>query len=203
MPRATCVAAAVGVLLGVLGEAPAAAQDRNEAASKLYGGVGLAAVDFESDHGGIPYADTAGGLQLYGGFQARELMSVELALDRFSGIESGDVLGSGVERLRISTQFSSVTVRGVFSLSLEEVLPRRQKTMVFGTVGLAHSAEQRSVTELTAARVSEVTERDDGIVIGAGVVFDVSRLRLRAHIQSLDRAGPGLDSIGIAAEFRF
>jgi hypothetical protein len=204
MPRAIRVAALAGAMVTVLSAAPtAAAQDSGEDASKLYWGAGLGAMDFESDHGGVSYADGATGLQLYGGFQARELMAVELALDRFSGIESGEVLGSGVERLRIATQYSSVTVRGVFSLSLQEVLPRRQNIMVFGTVGLAHSTEERSVTERTAARESEATDRDDGLVLGAGVVFDVARFRLRAHYQTVDRRGPSLDSIGLAAEFRF
>ncbi|HET7924056.1 MAG TPA: hypothetical protein VFL30_04115, partial [Rhodanobacteraceae bacterium] len=94
--------------------APAAAD--GEDPSKLYAGAGLAATDFESDHGGIGYSDTVAGLQLYGGFQARELLGIELGLDRYSGIESGDILGSGVERLRISADHSTVALRAVFLL---------------------------------------------------------------------------------------
>ena len=180
---------------------PAAAQD--DEPSKLYAGVGLAALDFESDHEGIGYSATPIGWQLYGGLQARENMAVELALDRFSGIESGDILGSGVERLRISAENTSVTVRGVFSLSLQDVLRRQQNVLLFGTVGIARTIEDRDVVELTPRREISASEHDNGLVVGAGVIFDVARVRLRAHFQSLDRSGPSLDSIGLAAEFRF
>src|SRR5262245_18481670 len=115
LPRAIRAAAAGALLHPLLWAAPAAAADADEdaSASKLYAGVGLAATDFESDHGGIPYGETVAGLQLYGGFQVRELMGIELALDRFSGIDSGDILGSGVQRLRISADHTAVMVRGV------------------------------------------------------------------------------------------
>ena len=143
------------------------------------------------------------GLQLYGGFQVRELTGIELALDRYSGIDSGDILGSGVQRLNISAEHKSVIVRGVFSLPLEEVLRRHQKITLFATAGLAHSVEKRSVTELTTATETEVSESDDGLALGAGVIFEVSRMRLRATLQSLDREGPSVNSVGVAAEFRF
>jgi hypothetical protein len=203
--RAIRAAAAGALLSPLLCAAPAAAEgeDAGASPSKLYAGVGLAAMDFESDHGGIAYGETVAGLQLYGGFQARELAAIELALDRYPAIDSGDILGSGVERLRISAEHSSVTLRGVFSLPLEDVLRRHQKLTLFGTVGLAHSTEERSVTELTSSRQTEVSESDDGLALGAGVIFEVSRVRLRATLQSLDREGPSLDSIGVAAEFRF
>ena len=206
--RAIRVAAAVGALLHpLLCAAPAAAADADEdagaGASKLYAGVGLGATDFESDHGGITYGETVAGLQLYGGFQVKELMAIELALDRYSGIDSGDILGSGVERLRISADYSSLMLRGVFSLPLEDVLRRHQKITLFATAGLAHSTEDRHVTELTSSRQTQVSESDDGLVLGAGVTFDVSRVRLRATLQSLDRPGADLNSIGVAAEFRF
>jgi opacity protein-like surface antigen len=200
------VAAAVGALLHpLLWAAPAAAADADEdaGASKLYAGVGLAATDYESDHGGIAYGEPVAGLQLYGGFQLKELMAVELALDRYSGIDSGDILGSGVQRLNISADHTSVIARGVFSLPLEEVLRRHQKITLFATAGLAHSSEKRSVTELTTATETEVSESDDGLALGAGVIFEVSRMRLRATLQSLDREGPSLNSVGVAAEFRF
>ncbi|HEY3516806.1 MAG TPA: outer membrane beta-barrel protein [Gammaproteobacteria bacterium] len=200
------LAAAAGALLHpLLCAAPAAAADADEdaAASRLYAGVGLAATDFEGAHGGIAYGETVAGLQLYGGFQLRELMAIELGLDRWTGIDSGDVLGSGVERLRISAGYSAVMLRGVFSLPLEDVLRRHQAITLFATAGLARSTEERSVTELTTSRETEVSESDDGLVFGVGVTFDVSRVRLRAQFQSLDREGPSLDSIGVAAEFRF
>jgi opacity protein-like surface antigen len=200
------LAAAAGALLHpLLCAAPAAAADAGEdaPASKLYAGVGLAATGFEGNHGGIAYGETVAGLQLYGGFQARELMAIELGLDRYSGIDSGDILGSGVERLRISADYSAVVLRGVFLLPLEDVLRRHQKITLFATAGVAHSTEERSVTELTTSRQTEISESDDALALGLGVTFDVARVRLRATLQSLDRAGSNLNSLGVAAEFHF
>ena len=201
--RARRVAAVGALLHPLLWAAPAAAADKDEGPSKLYAGVGLAATDFEGDHGGIAYGETVAGLQLYGGYQLRELMALELVLDRYSGIDSGDILGSGVQRLNISADHTSVIARGVFSLPLEDVLRRHQKITLFGSIGLAHSTEKRSVTELTTSTETKVSESDDGLALGAGVIFEVSRMRLRATLQSLDREGPSLNSVGVAAEFRF
>jgi len=202
--RAIRIAAAAGALLHpLLWAAPAAAEDKDKEPSKLYAGVGLAATDFESDHGGIPYGETVAGLQLYGGYQLKELMGIELALDRFSGIDSGDILGSGVQRLNISADHTSVIARGVFSLPLEDVLRRRQKITLIGTLGVAHTIEDRNVTELTTGTETNVSETDDGVALGAGVIFELKRVRWRATLQSVDREGPSLGSIGVAAEFRF
>jgi hypothetical protein len=197
--RTTRIVAAAGAALAMLSAAPAVAEDP----SKLYAGAGLAVADFSSDHGGIGYSASPLGWQLYGGFQVRERVGLELAYDRLGGIDSGEVRGSGTERLRIAADVSTLTVRAVFGLSLEEVLRRRQKITLFGTLGLAHSTEDRSVLELTTARWTSATERDDSLVLGAGVMFDLPRLRLRTYVQSVDKADGGFNSVGAAAEFRF
>src|SRR5262245_34231605 len=106
--------AACAAALAALGPGSAAAEET----TKLYAGVGLGITDFSSDHERIGYSDTPVGWQLYGGYQARESAAVELAVERLAGIEPGDLLGSGVDRLRISAEQSTFTVRGVFNLSL-------------------------------------------------------------------------------------
>src|SRR5688572_13963899 len=86
------LAAAAGARLDPrLGPAPppAADADKDAAASKLCAGDSLAETDFEGAHGGIAYGETVAGLQLHGGFQLRELMAIELGLDRWTGIDSG------------------------------------------------------------------------------------------------------------------
>ena len=197
------VVVAGAAVLAALSAGSAAGQDANEDATKLYAGVGLGVTDFESDHSGIGYSGTPLGLQLYGGFQARDSSAIEIAVERLAGIDSGDILGSGVERLRISADYSSLTVRGVFSLSLEEVLRRRQKITVFGTAGLARLREERSVMELTTSRQSSATERDTAVVLSAGVTFEIARVRVRTYLQSTDRDEGDLNSLGAAAEIRF
>lgn len=193
-----CVLAAVAALAVLAG--PIAAQDAPE---KRYAGVGLAFTDFDGRHGGIGYGDAALGLRLYGGYQVRELVAVELAFDRFSGLDSGHVRGSGVEQLRIAADVETLTARGVFSLSLEEVLRRRRKISVFGTIGLGQLTEKRHVTELTSAREATTTARDTALAMGVGATFALPRVRLRAHLQTYDVDGPSLTTAGVAAEFRF
>lgn len=199
--RRLAAAAAPLVLVALLATEPAAAQESNR--GKLYAGVGLAVADFDSAHDGVGYGATPPGLQLYGGFQARELLGVELAIDHLAGIESGELLGSGVERLRISAEHSSVTLRGVFSLSLQDVLRRRPKIKVLATAGAARAVEKRSVLELTTARHTTVSERETALVLGAGVAFELERVHLRTFFQSADRKHGSLNSVGVAAEFRF
>ena len=177
----------------------AAAQE----SSKFYAGVGLGLTEFDSDHDRIAYGDTFVGWQLYGGWQTSQNMAVELAAERLAGIEADNVLGSGVDLLQISSDVSSVTARGVFSVSLEEVLRRRRKISVFGIVGMVRLLEERDVTELRTSRSTSVSERETAVVLGAGATFDIGRVRLRTYVQSADREAGDLNSLGAAAEFRF
>src|SRR5690606_17293223 len=149
------------------------------------------------------FGATPFGLQVYGGLQVREGAAVELALDHLDAIDSGVLLGSGVDRLRISAEHSSVTLRGVFSLSLEEVLRRRRRISVFATIGAARTLEKRSVLELATARRTSVAERDTALVVGVGAMLDLERVRVRSYMQSADRRDGTLDSVGAAADFRF
>lgn len=204
-PSIHLVAVACAAAVAALAAGSATADDAEDAdvVTKLYAGVGLGVADFSSEHEGIGYSDTPVGWQLYGGYQARESAAVELAIERLAGIESGDLLGSGIDRLRISADHSSFTVRGVFNLSLEDVLRGRQKVTVFGTVGVARLLEERSVTELVTSRSTFVSERDTALALSAGVTFEIAGVRLRTYLQSIDRAEGRLNSIGATAEFRF
>ena len=166
-------------------------------------GAGLAVAKFESDHSGIGYGVTTLGVQLYGGFEARDRVGAEIALDHLPEIAPGVRLGSGVDRLEISADHSSITLRGVYSVSLQEVLLRGPRIDVFATAGVARSIERRSVLELTTMRRTSVAERHTALVLGAGVTLELERLRIRTYLQSGGRRDGTLDSVGAAVEFRF
>lgn len=184
----------------LLVDTPAAAQD--QPAGKLYAGAGLAVSDLDSDYAGIGYGATALGLRVYGGLQMNQWLALELAFDRLDGIED-EGPGSGLEQLRISAEHASLTLQGTFSLSLQEVLRRRQPITVFSTVGIARSEEQRTVLELNTSRQTEDTEYSTAPVLGVGVIFDLSRVRLRTYLQSIEDEDSSLRSVGVSAEFRF
>jgi hypothetical protein len=178
----------------------AAAQD--EPPGKLYAGAGLAVSDLDSDYAGVGYGDTALGLRVYGGFQLSQWLALELAFDRLDGVED-EGPGSGLEHLRISAEHASLTLQGTFSLSLQEVLRRRQPLTVFSTIGIARSEEQRTVLELNTSTQTEDTEHSTAPVLGVGVIFDLSRVRLRTYLQSIEDEDSSLRSVGVSAEFRF
>jgi hypothetical protein len=183
--------------------ATAAGSVAAQESSKFYAGVGLGLTEFDSDHERIVYGDTPAGWQIYGGWQTSPNMAVEVAAERLAGIEVDDLLGSGVDLLRISSDVSTVTARGVFSVSLEDVLRRHRKISVFGIVGMVRLLEERDVTELRTSRSTSVSERETALVLGAGATFDIGRIRLRTYVQSADREAGDLNSLGAAAEFRF
>lgn len=197
--RTSRLAVAGAAALAITATGSVAAEDT----ARLYAGVGLGVTNFTSDHDGIDYSDRPVGWQIYGGWQTRESTAFELAVEHLAGIQMDDLLGSGVERLRISADHTTFAVRAVYNLSLQEVLRRRKKIAVFGTLGLARLLEERNVVELTTSQSTSVSERATGLVLGAGVTFEIAGIRLRAYLQSIDRADDNLNSLGAAAEFRF
>ena len=68
---------------------------------------------------------------------------------------------------------------------------------------LGRLLEERNVTELATSQSTSVTERETALVLGAGVTFEIGRIRMRTYFQSIDRAESDLNSLGAAAEFRF
>jgi len=178
---------------------PIAAQE----ADRFYVGAGLGAADYESVYEGVAYADTPLGAHLYGGVQIRDRVAVELALTNLADIESGDILGSGIERLRISADYRAIAFKGMFSVALADVAPRWRKWTVFGTAGGYASEESRHVVELVSAQTSDDVTDDSGLVFGAGAIYRFSRLSVRAALESFDGRHADHTAIEVAVEFRF
>ena len=178
---------------------PVAAQE----ADRFYLGAGIGVADYESVYEGVAYADTPLGAHLYGGVQLRDRVAVELALTSLADIESGDILGSGIERLRISADYRAIAVKGRFSVALAEVVPRWRKWTVFGTAGAYASEERRHVVELVSSQTSDDVTDDSGLVFGAGAIYGFSRLSVRASLESFDGRHADHTAIDVAVEFGF
>lgn len=170
--------------------------------SRFYAGAGVAATDFAGEYSGLGYGDSPLDLHLYGGFEMRPWLALELALDRLGDIRH-EGRGSGLEQLRISADHSSLSLQGTFSLSLQEVLRKRRPITVFATVGISSFDTELSVLELTTSRQTTATDESTGAVLAAGVRFDLARVRLRTYLRSIDAGDSSLRSLGAAAEFRF
>jgi hypothetical protein len=182
------------------GAAPIAAQEDR---GRYYFGGGLAVADHSGEQAGIGIDDTPVGATLYGGAQLRERVAIEAAWSSFSSVSSGDVLGSGVSRLRIDSGLDVLVVRGVFSLYLGDGFPRAARWTLFGTAGGFSSNESRHVAELTTATASDASIGDSGVALGAGAFYDLKNLRLRVGFEQRGGRHTDQTAIGVAAEFRF
>lgn len=178
---------------------PVVAQEND----RFYVGAGLGVTDYASVYEGVAYADTPLGAHLYGGVQLRDRVALELALTSLADIESGDVLGSGIERLRISADYRAIAVKGTFSVALVDVVPRWRKWTVFGTAGGYASEESRHVVELVSSRTSDDVTNDSGLVLGAGAIYGFSRFSVRASLESFDGRHADHTTVEVAVQLEF
>ncbi len=180
--------------------APLAAEELD---GRFYVGAGLGLADHSGDQEGIAFDDTAVGAALYGGRQLSERIAIEGSLLSFPSVTSGELLGSGVSRLKVDSDLNVLVVRGVFSLYLGDGFPRAARWTLFASAGGFASRESRSVAELTTATASSRKIDDSGVALGAGVLYDLKRLRLRAAFEQRGGRHTDQTAIGVTAEFRF
>jgi hypothetical protein len=180
--------------------APLAAEELD---GRFYFGAGVSMADHSGDQEGIAFDDTPVGATLYGGAQLSERIAIEGSLLSFPRVSSGELLGSGVSRLKVDSELNVVVVRGVFSLYLGDGFPRAARWTLFGTAGGFSSRESRSVAELTTVSASSAKIDDSGVALGAGVLYDLERLRLRAAFEQRGGRHTDQTAIGVSAEFRF
>lgn len=185
--------------LGV-GVLPLAAQEKP---ARFYAGVGVGIGDYQGAYEGIDFDDTPLGPWVYGGIRLRDRVAGEIVLARFAHVRSGDVLGSGLERLSMSADYRSVAARGVFSLELAELVPRWRNWTVFGALGAFSSEEHLRVTYLVSERAADVVREDSGVSAGGGVVYAFARTRLRMSFEVLNGRYSDLSLAETSVEFRF
>lgn len=179
---------------------PLAAQEQ---ADRFYFGAGVGVVDHTARQDGIGYDDAPVGAMVYGGAQLRERIALEASLQPLRGINSGDVLGSGVSRLRIGSDIDVFVLRAVLSLPLGDAFPKAARWTVFATAGGFDLKDTRTVAELNSGTTTSTTVDDSGTAIGAGALYDLPRLRLRAAVEQRNGRDTEQTAIGVTAEFRF
>jgi hypothetical protein len=170
---------------------------------KAYVGAGLSVGEYAGEHAGIRYDDSPVGALLYGGVRVRDNLGIEVAVSRLLDIESGEIPGSGVERLEIAADYNVIAIKAMYRVSLSEVLTRPTRLTVFGSAGGYASREERNVTQLATARTTSVSEDDAGLVLGVGSIYRISRVSLRAYADWFDSRHSARWSLGVAAEVRF
>jgi hypothetical protein len=197
MLRSTWVLLAIGTLAAA---GPAGAQDND---GRFYVGAGFGVAEFAGIEDRIEFEGSPAGPHVFGGFELRDRVAIELALARLNGIEALDIAGSGVERLSISADYTAVAVRGAFGIALADVIPRWSKWSVFATAGAYSSREDRQVIRAVSSRTSMSTVDDDGLALGVGATYALPLVSLRTHIEWYDSRYADRWGLAIAAQFRF
>ncbi|HEY8519699.1 MAG TPA: outer membrane beta-barrel protein [Gammaproteobacteria bacterium] len=170
-----------------------------------YAGLGVATTPYEHRYGGIVYdASRPLGWQAYAGYRLSDRLAVEAAYQRFPGIESGEIAGSGLDRLSISGDLEAITVRGRLGVSLAELLGWRREIEVFATAGYRRSDLDLDVAELRSGTATKVSEDGAALALGVGASYRIGRLHLRgfAECADLEPLRSDWDAV-IAVEIRF
>jgi hypothetical protein len=193
--------AALALLLLGVTALPAAAQEDDR---RFYAGAALGIADYEGGYEGLTYDDAPLALQAYGGYRVGERWSVELGFQRVGDIETGEIAGSGTDRLEISEQFDMAIVRALLSVPLSDLLGWRRKFSLFGTVGYHVSDARRVVLELESLVEDSQTREEYGLVLGAGVRYELGKVELRGYVEWLDLGDMAETwTTGVGVELRF
>lgn len=187
------------MLLG-LSVLPAGAQQ----AGRLYVGAELGLAAYRDGYAGVTYEDRPLAMQGFAGYRLDDRWSVELAYERLSGIESGQVAGSGTERLDIGSRLDTAAVRAILTVPLSELLRCRKRIAIFGAAGY-HSSEARSdVLELGSQARTRITTQESGPTVGGGVLYGLGKIDLRGYAEWLQRDGTSKTwTTGVAFQYRF
>lgn len=171
---------------------------------RLYAGVGAADLELAAAHAGTRIRDSSLGLGVHGGFKLRERLAIEVSYGSADAVELDDVWGSGTTRFDVASDWSTLAVRAVGELSLQEWLRWRRNWRLYGALG----GYESRVTHRVTTRGTSVTERvrDDeaGLMLGTGVLYAVGPVDLRAYVEwygVLDELEAR--ATGVAVQWRF
>jgi hypothetical protein len=171
---------------------------------RLYAGAGLGLADYKGAFEGVSYNDRPFSLQAFGGYRISDRWSMELAYARSDDIESGEIAGSGVERLDIDAQLETKIVRALLTLPLSEALGWQKNVRVFGTIGYHDSESRSEIAELGSGEKRTDRQNDSGLAFGGGILYGIGKIDLRGYVEWLDRdTVDDAWSGGVAVEYGF
>ena len=172
--------------------------------ARFYAGLGAATLTYEGAYGGIAFEDSALGLGLYGGFRLRDNLSIEVSYSSVDAVNLDDLWGSGTARLDVASDWETTSVKAVGELSLKEWLNFPRNWRVYGALGGYQSDVDHSVTTRATGAVEIVRADEAGLMVGAGVLYEVGIVDVRGYVEwfgVLDE-GEAWDA-GVAVQVRF
>jgi hypothetical protein len=97
------------------------------------------------------------------------------------------------------------TALGVLrEISLRELFGWRRDWRMFGVAGFYGSDLERTVTLLGSGAPASARDRDAGLFVGAGVIYELGRVELRGYVRELGVLDGGeAREAGGAVQFRF
>jgi opacity protein-like surface antigen len=195
------VAAAVGASATSTG---VAADDDEQKPSRFYAGLGAASLEHRVEHEGIEFTDTSAGIDLFGGFRLNDALGVEVAYKRFDDIAAQDIRGSGVTRLDIEMPLDIIVIKAVGQLSFRELFGWQRNWRVYGTAGMYQTDFERTVVNLGSGATESVRDKQSGLTVGAGMLYQLGPVDLRGYVEWLGVLDDNeASNAGVAVQFSF
>ena len=185
-------------------QARAADASRTSLGDRLYVGVTAASLQFEDEQDAMRFNDSSSALGVFAGLMLKERLALEVSYDSFDAVDLHDVAGSGIARLDVATQRSTLVLGVLSEVSLKEIFEWRRDWRLFGTLGLYNSEVDRTITLRGSGTSASVADDITGLVLGAGVLYAIGRMELRGYVRSFGVLADGeAREAGAAVQLRF
>ncbi len=188
----------------LLAAAAAYGQEPEPAMRGFYAGIGAAGLSHDDRYQGAPYSDASTGLNAYAGLNLSQYLGVELAVQRFGALDSGEFWGSGTDHLRITGTLQAVSARAVAVAPISDLLHWRRHFDLLGSMGYGEVKLQREILDVESGRRTAAPERKSGTTLGTGVVYRLPRFDLRGDLDWLatNHERPA-EYLGVGVQFKF
>ena len=152
----------------------------------FYAGLTVGLSDFEDQYLRVGYGDTVWAAGASIGYRFDWVWSVEAAWQTFGDIEERGVLGSGTDRLDITTSLDAASLRLRLWFPMSELYNLRRQITLFGFAGVQASMLERSAVETTSSSSFREEETNYGLTVGGGLIYRLGKFNLRGSIDWVD-----------------
>ena len=152
----------------------------------FYAGIAVGLSDFEDRYLRVGYGDSVWTAEASVGYRFDWAWSVEAAWKTLGDIEEPGVLGSGTDRLDITTTLDAASLRVRLWFPVSELYDLRSQMTLFGFAGVQASMLERSAIETTSSSFFQEEETNYGLTLGGGLIYRLGKINLRGSLDWTD-----------------